>query len=84
MSHDTFSRVRVRIARYLSLPLDQVQEDSRLDDLGVDSLAALELIFEFEEEFNIAVPNERAAEFATVRALCDGIESLQKAPVSSS
>src|SRR5205085_2881003 len=72
MTADTFQRVSRIISKYLDLPVEKIEEDSRLEDLGVDSLGALELIFEFEEEFKIAVPNERAADFTTVRAVCDG------------
>ena len=79
MTADTLARVRQIIAKYLDIPEDRIQDDSRLEELGVDSLGALELVFEIEEEFKIAVPNERAAEFTTVRAVCEGIETQQKA-----
>ena len=80
MTPDTLERVRGIIARYLSVSPDKVEAEARLEDLGVDSLGALELIFQIEEEFKVLVPNERASEFTTVRAVCDGIESLQKIP----
>ena len=80
---DTFSRVSHILARYLSIPAEDVREDSRLEeDLGLDSLGALEVIFEIEEEFKIKVPDERLDAFPTVRAVCDRIEALQAAPSS--
>lgn len=79
MTADTFERVRRIIAGYLDLPPESVGEDSTLEALGLDSLGALELVFEIEEEFKVSVPDERLAEFTTVRAVGDGIEALQKA-----
>ncbi len=75
---ETFDRVRRIIARFRSLPLETVEEDSRLqEDLELDSLDALDLIFEIEEEFKVSVPDDQVGEFRTVRAVCDGIEALQ-------
>jgi acyl carrier protein len=79
MAPETFARVRDIVARYLDIPAEKVEPDSKLEELGLDSLGALELIFQIEEEFKIVVPNERAAEFLTVRAVCEGIETLQAA-----
>jgi acyl carrier protein len=79
MMTDTLERVRSLLAAYLKIPADSIGEDSKLDDLGLDSLGALELVFEIEEEFKIKVPDEKIPEFRTVRAVCDGIEALRGA-----
>ena len=79
MSSETFERVRRLLASYLNVSADSVREDSRLEDLGVDSLGALELVFEIEEEFKVSVPDERIRDFTTVRAVCEGIETLRRA-----
>ena len=80
MSTETYDRVRAILAEYLDIPADKIEPDAKLQDLGADSLGALEIIFRLEESFQIVVPNERATEFTTVRAICDGIESLRQAP----
>jgi acyl carrier protein len=41
-------------------------EASFTNDLGADSLDTVELIMEFEKEFNIAIPDEHAEKIATV------------------
>ncbi|MFT6176142.1 MAG: acyl carrier protein [Bacteroidia bacterium] len=41
-------------------------EASFTNDLGADSLDTVELIMEFEKEFNIAIPDEQAEKIATV------------------
>ena len=41
-------------------------ESSFTNDLGADSLDTVELIMEFEKEFNIAIPDDQAEKIATV------------------
>ena len=43
-----------------------ITEASFTNDLGADSLDTVELIMEFEKEFNIAIPDEKAEGIATV------------------
>ncbi len=43
------------------------------NDLGADSLDTVELIMEFEKEFNIAIPDEQAEKIATVGDAVDYI-----------
>ena len=79
MRSETFEHVRRLLAKYLNIAVETVGEDSRLEDLGLDSLGALELVFEIEEAFKVSVPDDRVRAFTTVRAVCDGIETLQRA-----
>jgi acyl carrier protein len=81
MIEATEERVRELLASFLALPAAKLLPDTELQDLGVDSLAAVELIFEIEERFGVSVPNERAAEFKSVRAIAAGVRSLQQARV---
>ena len=41
-------------------------EASFTNDLGADSLATVELIMEFEKEFNISIPDDQAENIGTV------------------
>ena len=41
-------------------------EASFTNDLGADSLDTVELIMEFEKEFNISIPDEQAENITTV------------------
>ncbi|MFB6230325.1 MAG: acyl carrier protein [Salinibacter sp.] len=45
---------------------DVTQEASFTNDLGADSLDTVELIMEFEKEFDLTIPDEEAEEIATV------------------
>lgn len=50
-------------------------EASFTNDLGADSLDIVELIMEFEKEFNISIPDEKAETIATVG---DAIKYLEE------
>jgi acyl carrier protein len=45
---------------------DVTREASFTNDLGADSLDTVELIMEFEKEFDLTIPDEEAEEIATV------------------
>ncbi|MFI3330782.1 MAG: acyl carrier protein [Rikenellaceae bacterium] len=45
------------------------------NDLGADSLDTVELIMEFEKEFEISIPDEDAEKITTVQEAIDYIES---------
>jgi acyl carrier protein len=48
------------------------------NDLGADSLDTVELIMEFEKEFNIAIPDDQAEKIATVGDAVAYIEANSK------
>jgi acyl carrier protein len=54
------------------------REASFTNDLGADSLDTVELIMEFEKEFNIAIPDDQAEKIATVGQAIDYIENNSK------
>lgn len=54
------------------------QEASFTNDLGADSLDTVELIMEFEKEFNIAIPDDQAENIQTVGQAVSYIEENAK------
>lgn len=50
-------------------------EASFTNDLGADSLDTVELIMEFEKEFNIAIPDDQAE---TIQTVGDAISYIEK------
>ncbi|MEI7977473.1 MAG: acyl carrier protein [Bacteroidota bacterium] len=54
-------------------------EASFTNDLGADSLDTVELIMEFEKEFNIAIPDDQAEKIGTVGQAVSYIEQNVKA-----
>ena len=64
---DIQSRVISIIVDKLGVDEGEVtSEASFTNDLGADSLDTVELIMEFEKEFNIAIPDDQAEKIATV------------------
>ena len=60
-------RVKEIIVNQLNVNEEQVTpEASFLEDLGADSLDTVELIMEFEKEFDLSIPDEDAENIATV------------------
>ena len=55
-----------------------VTEASFTNDLGADSLDTVELIMEFEKEFNISIPDEQAETITTVGQAVSYLEEHAK------
>ncbi|MEZ4686954.1 MAG: acyl carrier protein [Bacteroidia bacterium] len=53
-------------------------EASFANDLGADSLDTVELIMEFEKEFNISIPDDSAEKIVTVGDAISYLEENQK------
>ncbi len=64
---DIAARVKAIIVDKLGVDENEVTpEASFTNDLGADSLDTVELIMEFEKEFNIGIPDDQAENIATV------------------
>jgi len=64
---DIASRVKGIIVEKLGVDESEVTpEASFTNDLGADSLDTVELIMEFEKEFNVSIPDDQAETIGTV------------------
>jgi acyl carrier protein len=76
---DVNSRVKSIIVDKLGVDESEVAgEASFTNDLGADSLDTVELIMEFEKEFNIAIPDDQAENIGTVGDAVKYIEENAK------
>lgn len=76
MSNNIAERVKKIIVDKLGVEESQVTPEANFtSDLGADSLDTVELIMEFEKEFNISIPDEQAETIGTVG---QAIEYLEK------
>jgi acyl carrier protein len=76
---DIASRVKAIIVDKLGVDENEItNESSFTNDLGADSLDTVELIMEFEKEFNIAIPDDQAEKIATVGQAVDYITANAK------
>jgi acyl carrier protein len=73
---DIASRVKAIIVDKLGVDESEVTfEASFTNDLGADSLDTVELIMEFEKEFNMSIPDDKAETIGTVG---DAIKFLEE------
>ncbi|MBC8343457.1 MAG: acyl carrier protein [Bacteroidetes bacterium] len=64
---DIEAKVKAIIVEKLGVDESEVTpEASFTNDLGADSLDPVELIMEFEKEFNVSIPDEQAEKIGTV------------------
>jgi acyl carrier protein len=70
-------KVRSIIASELGVDADTITEDSHIiNDLGADSLDAVELIMALEEAFDIEIDDDAAGDILTVQDILDYLETV--------
>lgn len=71
-------RVKEMIAEKLNVELSQVTDGASFtNDLGADSLDTVELLMDFEKEFNVKISEEDAEKISTVGDAIAYIKSHQ-------
>lgn len=72
----SFEKVKEIIAETVNVDAESITLDAKLgDDLGIDSLDAMELNMALEEAYGISIPDEEVAKFATVRDIVTYIDN---------
>ncbi|MBA7580644.1 acyl carrier protein [Candidatus Atribacteria bacterium 1244-E10-H5-B2] len=63
----SMDRIKKLIVKQSGIDESKITENSSfIDDLGLDSLDIIELIMEFEEEFDLEIPDKEAEKMKTV------------------
>jgi acyl carrier protein len=76
---DIASRVKAIIVDKLGVDESEVTDEASFtNDLGADSLDTVELIMEFEKEFNMGIPDDQAETISTVGEAIKYIEENAK------
>ncbi len=74
----TFDKVKAVIIESLNCNEDQVTMEARLiEDLGADSLDAVELNMAIEDAFGVEIPDTALSELKTVGDLVSHIDGLK-------
>ena len=67
MADDIESKVRAIVAEQLGVDESEIKrETSFVNDLNADSLDTVELVMEFEDEFDMSIPDDQAEKIQTV------------------
>ena len=76
MSDEFIQRIRNVVANAQRIPVEKVSIDSTFQELGIDSMDAVNILFGLESEFDINIPDEEVKDIRTVRQMAEGVEKL--------
>lgn len=72
---DIKKKVKEIIVNQLGVDDAEVTDEASFtNDLGADGLDTVELVMQFEKEFNISIPDDKAESISTVGQIVDYIE----------
>jgi acyl carrier protein len=63
------------VAETRRIPMETVTLDSSFEELNIDSLDAVEIVFALEEAFKVNIPNDVLSEIRTVRDVVERLEA---------
>ena len=84
MSDELTQRVLKTIATSKRIPIEQVTIESELQQLGIDSMDAVEILFALENEFDISIPDDEVRNVRNIRQMAEGVEKLVAAKAAGS
>ena len=68
-------KIIIALADYLRRDPTSIEPDHHLrDDLGLDSMAVIELLYKIEEAFDIQIPDQDLVGLSTVGTVCQYVE----------
>lgn len=74
--HELSSRVIRVIAQTQRMPEESITPDSTFDQLKIDSLDGINIVFALENEFGIEIPDEGVQTMRSIREITEGIKIL--------
>jgi len=83
MSEELTQRVLKVIATSKRIPLEQVTIESEFQQLNIDSMDAVEILFALENEFDINIPDDDVREVRNVRQMVEGVAKLVAAKAAA-
>ena len=73
---DFAAKVIAVIAKSQRIPVETITLDSTFEELKIDSLDGINIVFSLENEFGIAIPDEGVQNLHSVRETVEGIAKL--------
>ncbi|HEX2094350.1 MAG TPA: acyl carrier protein [Longimicrobiaceae bacterium] len=80
MQNEVAERVMTVVAKSQRIPREKVMLASSFDELGIDSLGGISIMFDLETEFGISLSEESAGQLRTIQDLVNGVEALLRTP----
>jgi acyl carrier protein len=69
-------RVLNVIAATQKIPPEKVTIDSSFEELNMDSMDGVNILFALENEFDISIPDEQAKQIRSIREMVEGVQRL--------
>jgi acyl carrier protein len=76
MSDELIARVAQVIAKTQHIPVESITIDSTFEQLNIDSLDGINILFAVESEFDVDIPDDAAKKIRSIREMAEGIEQL--------
>jgi acyl carrier protein len=76
VTDQVFERVQAVIVKHQRIPSENVTINSTFEELKIDSLDRINLLFAVEEEFGISIPTEEIKSVNSVREISEGVEKI--------
>jgi len=76
MSDELIARVTGVIAKTQKIPPETITIDKTFEELKIDSLDGINILFALEGEFDLDIPDDAARGIRTVRDMVEGIKKL--------
>lgn len=76
MPDDLTQRVIQVIAATQHIPAETITADSTFEQLKIDSLDGINILFALEDEFGIEIPDEEARNIRGIREMVEGVGKL--------
>jgi acyl carrier protein len=75
-TNDLGARIIHVIAQTQRIPVESISLDSSFEELKIDSLDGINIVFALENEFGIDIPDEGVQNLRTVRDTVQGVRKL--------
>jgi acyl carrier protein len=76
MTEEFTQRLLQSIADTLHKPVEQYRLDASFEELGIDSLDGINILFALENEFGIQIPDDAARNVKNLREMAEGVWKL--------
>ncbi|MET0396802.1 MAG: acyl carrier protein [Longimicrobiaceae bacterium] len=83
MYDDVAEGVMATVAKSQRIPRESISPTSTFEELGIDSLGGISIMFDLETEFGITIPEDSVPALRTVQDLVDGVEALLVGPAAA-
>ncbi len=76
MHNDLITRVAGCVAATQHIAVERIRVESTFEELGIDSLDGINILFALENEFAIQIPDNAAQQVKTIGELAEGVHQL--------